>query len=50
MNTNKPATINPLAEGQMVIIIARWVLVLASLFLILVDTKSLLSWCQVLSC
>jgi hypothetical protein len=40
MNTNKPTTINPLAEGQMVIIIARWVLVLTSLFLILADTKS----------
>ncbi len=40
MNTNKPATVNPLAEGQMVIIIARWVLVVTSLFLILADTKS----------
>jgi hypothetical protein len=44
MNTNKPATINPLAEGQMVIIIARWVLVLTSLFLILADTKSVSFW------
>jgi len=40
MNANKPTTINPLAEGQMVIIIARFVLVLACLFLILMDAKS----------
>ena len=40
MNTTKPATINPLAEGQMVIIVARFVLVLACLFLILMDAKS----------
>jgi hypothetical protein len=40
MNTTKPATINPLAEGQMVIIVARFVLVLACLFLILMDQKS----------
>jgi hypothetical protein len=40
MNTNKPVTLNPLAEGQMVIIIARFVLVLSSLFLILADTES----------
>ncbi|MGC1379353.1 MAG: hypothetical protein WA821_24190 [Anaerolineales bacterium] len=40
MNTTKPATINPLAEGQIVIIVARFVLVLACLFLILMDAKS----------
>lgn len=40
MNANKPVTINPLAEGQMVIIIARFVLVLVSMFLILADTES----------
>ena len=40
MNANKSATVNPLAEGQIVIIIARWVLVLTSLFLILADTTS----------
>ncbi len=39
INPNKPVTINPLAEGQMVIIIARFVLVLACLFLILMDAK-----------
>ncbi len=33
-------TAKALAEGQMVIIIARWVLVLAGLFLILCDTTS----------
>jgi len=32
--------INPLAEGQIVIIVARWVLVLASLFLILLDAQT----------
>lgn len=40
MNASKPVTINPLAEGQMVIIIARFVLVLVSMFLILADTES----------
>jgi hypothetical protein len=40
MNTNKPTPVNPLAEGQMVIIVARWVLVLTSLFLILADAES----------
>ena len=40
MNTNKSPIISPLAEGQMVIIIARWVLVLTSIFLILADTQS----------
>jgi|GEM_PF-3359657 len=40
MNTNKPATSNPLSEGQMVIIIARFVLVVMCLFLILVDAKN----------
>jgi len=40
MNTSKPASVSPLADSQMVIIIARWVLVVTSLFLILADTKS----------
>ena len=40
MNTNKPTPVNPLAEGQMVVIIARWVLVLASMFLILADASA----------
>lgn len=39
MNT-KPATVNPLVEGQMVIIIARFVLIVASLILIMVDARS----------
>lgn len=36
---NKP-TINPLAEGQMVIVVARFVLIVACLFLILFDARS----------
>ncbi len=41
MNPTKPSpTLNALAEGQMVIIIARWVLVLAGLFLILLDIQN----------
>ncbi len=39
MNT-KPTPINPLAESQMVIIIARFVLVAACLLLILMDARS----------
>ena len=41
MKTTKSSQPNPLAEGQMVIIIARWVLVVAGLVLILLDTASL---------
>lgn len=42
MSTHKPSSLlhNSMVEGQIVIIIARWVLVLASLLLILADTKS----------
>lgn len=41
MSTNKSIpSVNPLADGQMVIIIARWVLVLSGLFLTLCDTQS----------
>jgi hypothetical protein len=36
----KSSFISPLAEGQIVIIVARWVLVLASLFLILLDAQT----------
>ncbi len=36
----KSSSFNPLAEGQMVIIVARWVLVLASLVLILLDASA----------
>ena len=39
MNT-KPATPSPLVEGQMVIIIARFILIVASLILIMVDARS----------
>ena len=39
MNT-KPATVNPLVEGQMVIIVARFVLIVACLVLILADARS----------
>lgn len=39
MKTTKPST-DSLAEGQMVVITARWVLVLAGLVLILLDTAS----------
>lgn len=38
--TNKPPVINPLAEGQIVIIIARFVLVAACLILIIMDARS----------
>lgn len=40
MSTNKSTSLNPLAESQMVIIVARWVLVLSGLFLTLCDTQS----------
>jgi len=41
MSTNKSTpSVNPLAEGQMVIIVARWILVLSGLFLTLCDTQS----------
>lgn len=40
MNTTKPTPVNPLAEGQIVIIIARFVLVAACLILILMDARS----------
>lgn len=40
MSTNKFTPLNPMSESQMVIIIARWVLVLSGLFLVLCDTKS----------
>lgn len=36
----KPATPSPLVEGQMVIIITRFVLILATLILIMVDAKT----------
>ena len=39
MNT-KPNTVSPLVEGQMVIIVARFVLIVACLVLILMDAKS----------
>ena len=39
MNT-KPATPSPLVEGQMVIIIARFVLIVVSLVLIMMDARS----------
>lgn len=39
MNT-KPTAINPLIEGQMVIIVARFVLIVACLILIVMDAKS----------
>lgn len=39
MNT-KPTTLNPLIEGQMVIIVARFVLIVACLILIVMDAKS----------
>ncbi len=35
----KPSTPNPLVEGQMVIIIARFILIVATLILIMVDAK-----------
>jgi hypothetical protein len=40
MSTNKFTQFNLLPESQMVIIIARWVLVLSGLFLVLCDTQS----------
>ena len=41
MSTNKSTpNVSPLAEGQMVIIVARWILVLSGLFLVLCDTQS----------
>jgi hypothetical protein len=40
MSTNKSTPLNPFADSQMVIIIARWVLVLSGLFLTLCDTQS----------
>ena len=41
MSTNKSTpNVSPLAEGQMVIIVARWILVLSGLFLALCDTQS----------
>jgi hypothetical protein len=41
MTTNKTASdVSPLADGQMIIIIARWVLVFSGLFLTLCDTQS----------
>jgi len=41
MLPNKTAqNVGPLADGQMVIIVARWILIFSSLFLILCDTQS----------
>jgi hypothetical protein len=41
MSINKiTPSVSPLAEGQMVIIVARWILVLSGLFLALCDTQS----------
>lgn len=41
MKSSRPSSLfDPLAEGQMVIVIARWVLVLAGLILILLDTQN----------
>ena len=41
MLPNKTAqAVGPLADGQMVIIVARWILIFSSLFLILCDTQS----------
>jgi hypothetical protein len=40
MSTNKSTPANSVADSQMIIIVARWVLVLSGLFLTLCDTQS----------